>query len=246
MKNPQAITLTNQTKLDHLISSHIVGSQAYGLQTPESDIDRIKTFAFDAHSLLSIKQPDATVIKKIDDGDLTYHEIGKWASLAAKGNPTMIELLYIPSEFHHPLWQQIVENKQLFLGKQSIRDAYYGYAYQQFTRIKNRGDGTFDSATRNRTAKHARHLYRLMLQCEQLISNQDIEIRLSDNDRDACFEFGEAAANGRLDHLESVYLSKRIHIDSLYDDCKLPTQANMNTINDMIVRIRRNYIFTAG
>ena len=56
-------------------------------------------------------------------------------------------------------------------------NAYLGYAQQQFQRLDRRGDGSFSSDTRKRTAKHARHLMRLCRQGYELYTTGRLDVR---------------------------------------------------------------------
>jgi hypothetical protein len=72
------------------------------------------------------------------------------------------------------------------------------YATQQFKRIENRGDGSFPADTRRRTAKHARHLWRLLNQGTSLRQTGRLTVRLAPQAAAECRAFGEQIAAGDL------------------------------------------------
>lgn len=171
----------------------VVGSTAYGLAGPDSDVDRLGMYAAPTVEFHGLRPPvgkAATIVR--NDPDETLHEAGKFASLALSGNPTVMELLWLTDyEVDHPLGLELVDIRSAFLCAPRVRDAYLGYATQQFKRLDERGDN-FGSDLRKRTAKHARHLMRLCYQGLTLYRTGELVVRLSEPE--AFLEFGERVA----------------------------------------------------
>src|SRR5436190_639318 len=80
-----------------LMLEGIVGSVAYGLETPDSDIDYAGIYIEPTHRLLGLHPPSRERATKQgrDGADATYHEIGKAMSLLLSCNPTASELLWL-------------------------------------------------------------------------------------------------------------------------------------------------------
>lgn len=181
-----------------LLLSGIVGSTAYGLATPDSDIDRLGIFTLPTAEFWKLRQPNETIHST--KPDVTLHEAAKWCRLALGCNPTVTELVWLPNELYEtrtPLGDQLIEIRTAFLSKKRVRDAYLGYATQQFNDLARRGDGSFSTDTRKRTAKHARHLLRLCWQGRHLYRYGEVQIRL--DDPDFFIKFGEKVASGDID-----------------------------------------------
>lgn len=178
--------------------SGTVGSTAYGLAGPDSDIDRLGVFAAETFDLVRLTRPDETVVTT--KPDQTFHEARKYCALALGGNPTVSELMWLPCDLYdirHPLGDELIDLRYAFLSAKRVRDAYLGYASQQFRKLEVRGDGSFSSDTRKRTAKHARHLLRLCEQGYGLYSTGQLQIRLDDPQR--FLDFGERVAGGDIE-----------------------------------------------
>jgi predicted nucleotidyltransferase len=146
----------------HVLLSGIVGSTAYGLAHEGSDVDRLGVFAAPTEKLHGLHRPKESHVSTAPDR--TLHEVAKWCRLALSGNPTAMELVWLPTglyEVRTPLGDELIGIRSSFLSRQRVRDAYLGYATQQFRRLERRGGGSFSADTRRRTAKHARHLKRL-------------------------------------------------------------------------------------
>jgi hypothetical protein len=194
----------------NILLSGIVGSTAYGLARPGSDIDRLGMFAAPTEALHGLHTPKESHVTTAPDR--TLHEAAKWCRLALGGNPTAMELVWLPDELYEvrtPLGDELIGIRTSFLCAKRVRDAYLGYATQQFRRLENRGDGSFSADTRGRTAKHARHLKRLCHQGLALYTTGRLELRVEDPEE--YHAFGErvaadpAAALPLLRHYEAAF-----------------------------------------
>jgi len=160
-----------------------VGSTAYGLATPESDVDTLSVAVAPTCDVLGLHPPrDKTASSVTTDPDVTVHELGKYLALALKANPTVTELLWLPEDCYteqHPAGLDLMDLRRKLLGATAVRNAYLGYATSQFKKMAHRGDGTFSSDTRGRVAKHARHLMRLLTQGAELFVRGEMSVRLT-------------------------------------------------------------------
>ncbi|SCG57011.1 hypothetical protein GA0070614_2710 [Micromonospora coxensis] len=201
----------------HLLLSGIVGSVAYGLAGPGSDTDRIGVFAAPTVAFHGLHPPRESVVTT--DPDVTLHEAGKYARLALSGNPTATELMWLPDDCYETrtdLGERLIGIRSAFLSAPRVRDAYLGYAAQQFRKLtarlsddsgSRRGvgpDGPESSQVggRWRSAKHARHLARLLHQGRTLYATGVLEIRLADPQWFRAF--GERVAGGALDEAQRL------------------------------------------
>lgn len=184
--------MTAQTSV---LLSGVVGSTAYGLAGPDSDIDRLGVFACPTTDLLGLGKPKET--HHTTDPDVTLHEAGKWCRLALGGNPTVMELVWLDDyETVTPLGDELVGIRTAFLSARRVRDAYLGYATQQFRKLATRDDGSFSANTRKRTEKHARHLLRLLDQGTGLHVTGTLTVRLAHPER--YLDFGKRVADGDI------------------------------------------------
>lgn len=168
----------------------VVGSHAYGLNRPDSDTDRIGFYVAPTDEWLGLHHPPETHVTT--HPDVTMHEIGKAAALMLRCNPTLTETLWLDEyEVCNKFGRDLVALRDAFLSASAVRNAYFGYATQQFVKLNQRGD-SFSSDTRKRTKKHARHLKRLLTQGLELYATGSLTVRLEDPD--AYFAFGDAVS----------------------------------------------------
>jgi uncharacterized protein len=112
------------------------GSHAYGLNTPESDLDlrgiAIPPKEYFVGFLKRFEQAESK------DPDLTIHDIRKFFALAADCNPNIIEVLWSDEEDHllvTPVGKKLLDARALFLSRKA-KSTFSGYAIAQLKRIK--------------------------------------------------------------------------------------------------------------
>lgn len=226
-----------------LILGGINGSTAYGLATEDSDIDRIGCYVAPTREFHGLHLPvDKKATWSNKEGtkpDFAYHEAGKLCRLLLSCNPTVTELLWLNDyEVKTDAGEMLIDIRRTFLHAKGVRDSYLGYATQQFTRLKNRGDGSFSSDTRKRTEKHARHLWRLLEQGVQLHRTGNLSVRLTPGKATICRMFGENVAAGDLDLAEAHLMWAEDEFDTTG---MLPRQSNEVEAEQWLQFVRRDY-----
>lgn len=122
---------------NHTMFLTVHGSIAYGLNTPESDVDIRGICSTPKEYLLGFNKNFNEFI--INDPDCTIFNIKKFFHLSSQGNPNTLELLFTDSEFHihvDEIGKILLENRDYFLSKQ-LKERYIGFAKSQAHRIKN-------------------------------------------------------------------------------------------------------------
>jgi uncharacterized protein len=216
----------------------IVGSTAYGLANEHSDVDRVGVFAQPTADLLRLSTPKDT--HTTTDPDVTFHEARKYLKLALAGNPTIMELLWLPQEcYEHVdvLGVDLISIRSQLLSAPRVRDAYMGYAQQQFHKLELRGDGSFSADTRKRTAKHARHLARLVKQGFELYERGTLAVKLENPEW--FIDFGEDVARGFINRAVDLMDEYKGRFDTT-PSC-LPDSPNTKAAERWLARVRRTF-----
>lgn len=211
----------------------VVGSTAYGLAGPESDIDRIGVFAVPTVELHGLHLPnmrDSSIVTT--NPDLTLHEARKAALLMLNGNPTITELLWMDSyEVTTPLGAELVALRRAFLSVGRVRAAYLGYVGDQLGRLIAKGE--FKSTYRARSEKHARHILRLLVQGLDLYRTGRLTLQLENPQR--FFEFGRVAADNP-DHVKRTLAAFEAEFDAARSP--LPNEPDEAAIEAWLRRVR--------
>lgn len=116
---------------DLIIFETIVGSQAYGTNTSDSDVD--KKFVYILPDYLYGFIPQVHVNK-----DYVGFELGEFMQLIETNNPTLLELLNSPKDcilIKHPIFDLILNEKDKFTTKKCA-DSFGGYSRGQIKKAK--------------------------------------------------------------------------------------------------------------
>jgi hypothetical protein len=117
-----------------IIMEAIIGSQAYGTQTPQSDIDKKFIYILPEENIYGMDYiPQINV-----NADYVGYEIRRFLELLDSNNPTILELLNTPEDClisKHPVFDIILENKDRFISK-VCKNSFGGYATQQIKKAR--------------------------------------------------------------------------------------------------------------
>ncbi len=110
----------------------LIGSQAYGMQTPESDFDYKFIYILPEDNILGTNYIEQVTVNK----DFVGYEIRRFLELTQTQNPTILEMLHVDERcvtIKHPAFDMILENKDSFLTK-NCRNSFGGYAKGQISK----------------------------------------------------------------------------------------------------------------
>lgn len=207
----------------------IVGSQAYGLAGPDSDIDRRGIYLPPARLHWSL----AGLPEQIEDhaAQETYWELEKFLTLALKANPNVLECLYTPMVEHAtPLAEELRALRTSFLSKH-LYQTYNGYVLSQFRRMEQ------DLRTHGEVRlKHAMHLIRLLLSGITALREGVIPVQVTEH-RERLL----AIKAGELPWLEVNIWRLELHqqFDAAYAATALPERPDSAAAAAFLLRARR-------
>jgi predicted nucleotidyltransferase len=224
-----------------ILLSGVVGSTAYGLAGPDSDVDRLGVFVWPTALMFGLTAPNESIVTTAPD--VTHHEAAKACRLMLGGNPTASEILWLDShEIKTPLGDELIGIRSAFLSAKRTRDAYLGYATQQFRKLLSRDGKSFGSdIPERRTAKHARHLMRLCDQGFELYTSGHLRIRLEDPQR--YLDFGEQVAANPQSVVPFMAAAEQ-----RFNDARtvLPDEPRTPVVEGWLHRVRRAYYEPGG
>lgn len=217
----------------------VVGSTAYGLTQPTSDIDRLGIFVAPTRAVLGLAGASAVKRSRVsNDPDVSMHELGKYCNLALAANPTVLELLYLTSyDVCTDLGADLVANRDAFLSDGQVRNAYLGYAISQARKATARaadGKAGFSADTARRTRKHGRHCARLLVMVEQLLTTGSLTLDVSEH-RDELFAAGEVAECDP-DAFQAAVAARAARIEAL--PSVLPAYPDTERVDKIVVAAR--------
>lgn len=224
----------------NLLLEGMVGSTAYGLNTPESDLDYSGIYVEPTANLLGLHPPsrERATKKGRGDCDATYHEVGKSMGLMLGCNPTAMEVLWLESytattEFG----LELVSLRDCFLSAKRVRDAFFGYGVAQLKRLTERG--CFQGSLETRREKHARHVMRLLFQGFELYTTGRLPIRVADPE--IYHEFGRTCAQ---DPEAKAAVALVTEYSQKFDAARtaLAAEPDERPLEDFLQRVRRAHL----
>lgn len=121
---------------ERVIFRGVVGSRAYGTNTPDSDTDIRGIFVVPSIEYACLSQLPNQVSD--ERNDRTYYLLRRFCELAANANPTAIEMLYLPEDciLSSSTAYSILQNKRRMFLTEKVVDSYIGYAMSQIKKAK--------------------------------------------------------------------------------------------------------------
>jgi predicted nucleotidyltransferase len=210
----------------------VMGSQAYGLETDESDVDRRGIYIAPAELQWSLFGAP----EQFEDNaaQAVYWELQKFLIMALRANPNILECLYSPLvEKTTPLAQELLAMRQRFLS-QMIFQTFNGYALSQFKKIeqdlRNQGEVRW---------KHAMHLLRLLITGAATLREERVPVRVESH-RDRLL----AVKAGAVPWREVNDWRGELHKDfeRALSETKLPERPDYEKANEFLLKARREAV----
>lgn len=176
-----AATLSSHDLADFVIYRCVVGSKAFGLSGPDSDLDIRGIYLPPAEIDWSLYGAPEQ-LESADDEEC-FWELKKFLVMALKANPNVLECLYTPLILDaKPLAMELRSMRFSFLSK-LVYKTYNGYVLSQFKKLEQglRASGEI-------RWKHAMHLIRLILSGIQVLQTGEVAIDVGEH-RDGLLAF---------------------------------------------------------
>lgn len=146
------------------------------------------------------------------DVDVMLYSLRKWATLTAKGNPTMLHSLFTPATPCEIEWAVIVEHREIFLAKAHAKK-YMGYADAQLKRMRGlRGAGKHGQRPEiierhGYDTKAAMHTLRLLYEGIELMKEQRVTLPRTPDERELLLEVrrGEWSEDRVIRHANRLF-----------------------------------------
>ena len=210
----------------------VVGSQAYGLNDENSDVDRRGIYLPPAKLHWSLYGVPAQI--ENNDTQEAYWELQKFLVMALKANPNILECLHTPLvEYATPLAEELVAHRKVFLSK-LIYQTYNGYVMSQFKKLEQ------DLRARGEIKwKHAMHLMRLLLSGISALREGELRVRL-DEERDALLTI----KRGERPWPDVNAWRLRLHkeFDEAFASTQLPERPDYAWANEFLLKARKSSV----
>lgn len=127
-----------QPKKHEIIFETIVGSQLYGTNVEESDIDYKGVCILDREREYFSFTPRFEQFHS-NEIDREIYDFRKFLGMLAQNNPNIMDLVFSPEKYWvqtSPTWEMLIKHKDKFIS-QKCKHTFLGYATSQLKRIKS-------------------------------------------------------------------------------------------------------------
>lgn len=217
---------------EYVIYRCIVGSRAYGLDHPQSDIDRRGIYLPPAKLHWSLYGIPEQLEHQAEQE--CYWELQKFLILALKANPNVLECLYTPMvETSNSIAQELLEIRHIFLS-QLVYQTYNSYVLSQFKKMEQ------DLRTKGSIQwKHAMHLIRLLLSGITVLQSGFVPVRVEIHRADLL-----AIRNQEMAWEDVNAWRLRLHddFDRAFTNTQLPERPDYEQANAFLIRARQTMV----
>ncbi len=210
------------------------GSTSYALTVAGSDVDYVGVYVAPTRAVLGMREVLGTAATGEDaKPDATIHEVGKFATLLMKGNPALLETLYVETGYEaDDLWAELRAHRRAFLSEKAVKQIL-GFCQGQMRRLDE--NGGLRKGKRGADAKWAYHMLRLVGYAETIVAGDEITVRATGKTRDRLLAVrrGEYALADLVDEAR-----RRVSAVDATRPWDLPAEGDLGLLDDWLVRVR--------
>lgn len=229
--------------MENIIYEATVGSRLYGTATSSSDLDTKGIFGRDYYDIVPteshyfglkhLKKDDVVNLNNGNQGsakvESVMYSIKKFIELCMKGNPTLIEVAFVPNDLllhRTDLSDEIMTYiRNNFMSKKTLK-AYIGYFLDQ-----KRGNSSTD--------KKASHVYRIGMQAISFSKTGVINPVLSEKELETALNIRNGNIN--KEELERIIAYLDVKLQQAEANNSLITEPDENAASDFLVYIHKKY-----
>ncbi len=223
----------------HEILRVLIGSQAHGTATEDSDRDERSVFIMPTDEFFKVdgrgSKKTIWVENKKTGEDHTGWELGHFMKMAINCNPTILEVLWAPVLNATNIGGYLTNLRQDFLSRGRIRDAFGGYAHNQ--RKKMMDEPRVGWTPRN--WKFAEAYIRVLHQGIVLLNEGELPVKI--HAQYARFLMEIKAGEVPLGKIVDIARGMDQELESAHNKSKLPDEPNIERINNWLIAVRKDY-----
>lgn len=242
---------------DSVIHSFVGGSALHGAKVSATDdLDIYGVFIEPPQESLGITRLEHFVWSTAgnerrngpDDVDICLYSLRKWATLAAKGNPTALHFLFVdvdsaPDSKQTRAWQEILDARQLFVSRKAAL-AFQGFANDQLARlVGSKGGGKHGQRPEyigkfGYDTKAAMHVIRLLNEGIEFIRAGTITLPRPEKDLLIEIRTGEYGSLEKVTDLANRLFAE---LDAARETSSFPDDVDRGKINNLIADVYLNF-----
>lgn len=230
---------TDEKLKDNIVFLVVAGSHGYGLNTEESDLDIRGISMGTPDSILGMESFD---IFEDKNTDTVIYSMKRFAELAMKGAPNVLEILFSNPEnilyCDEKIGKMLLDNRDMFLSKR-IYYSFKGYAKNALKDAEKRLETNPKKAD-----KYAMHYIRLCLEVIALLNGNDLTDVLKNN-RDMLMWIRNGSMRRGDKFTEEFYESVRDFENLLgkaYQNSSLPGTVDVKKVSELLAKMNKEFL----
>lgn len=225
--------------LETLLFVTRAGSHAYGLNTPTSDDDYRGVAVPPADYVLGLREWEQYQARS---GDVVVYSLKKFANLALKANPNVLELLYTRDSdllYLSPAGEKLRVNRHLFLTARAFH-AFGGYAHAKLKALAVKGKRAIGQLPEGETVdwKDAMHLLRLLRMGVEVLRTGEVHVFREDREELLAVRRGEWPMEKVLAEADRLEQELR----EAYARTPLPPEPDFERVNQLVMELVRDVL----
>lgn len=223
----------------------LVGSQAHGLATPQSDYDYRGVFVIPTTELLKLGVKNSSTSWIEDKDDDTSWEVGHFLNLAVRSNPTILEtflaprMIYMTGEEHRndKLGRELQELFPYVWNSEGVLKSFLGYGKNQRVKFFENKD--------KRASKYAVAYLRTLYQGWELLTKGTFTIRVADTEIGEALKYWKSLGVGDFPENEVGYVIETCYkwenkLKKAYED-NPNKETNTDAVNEFLLKVRKEF-----
>ena len=186
-----------------------------------------------------------------DDVDICLYSLRKWATLAAKGNPTALHFLFTGSSFapdsrQAKAWGKVLESSKIFVSRKAAL-AFRGFANDQLARLMGtKGDGKHGQRPEyigkfGYDTKAAMHTIRLLNEGIEFVTTGTITLPRPEKDLLINIRTGDY---GSLDKVNDLANQLFAELDKATESSKFSAEVEQDAVNRLVAGVYMEFYRT--
>ena len=219
----------------------LYGSRAYGTSTPDSDKDIRGIFIPALEQYVSLKEIK-DIRKDTDYEDIVIHPIHKFFSLAIKGNPSVLEWLYVPDNciYYSNIFGDALRDIRVYFLSKQIYPRFKGYANAEFSSLQKMTGTTGEKRKKQiqefgYSPKNAMNCIRLLQQGIELLETHTISFPRPN--AKTLLQIKEG--NIGYQTIQYIFENEMKLLDEAYEKSTLPEKVNVDKLDKFMVALVR-------
>lgn len=232
-----------------LLVSLVGGSNLYGLNTPESDVDYRGIFVTKHPHYLAGFSTLENIVQS-GETDATYYELQKFLGLMRKSNTQVLEILFAPNSaivHSSPAFEEMVENRYKLINSDTFKSSIKGYVFSEIRLATGERVGQLGRKRKVSLEKYGyspKNFCQILRLCKvgcRFFTDGDYVVNVRDMEPDYhkfLMEIKTQPQNFACEALEKIVWEEFAKLEKIIDNSKIKFEFDLDYAADLVLRYK--------